>query len=56
MDGTDYTDSYIKTPIVIDNGSGSIKAGFGGEERPSLVFNSFLGRPKHDKVMITTNE
>ena len=30
----------IKAPIVIDNGSGIMKAGLGGESEPSLVFNS----------------
>jgi len=35
----------IKSPIVIDNGSGSIKAGIGGETEPSLIFNSYVGRP-----------
>ena len=56
MDNNDYSEGMIKTPIVIDNGSGIIKAGFGGEEQPALIFNSYVGRPKHEKVMITTNE
>ena len=52
--GADCLDDIAKTPIVIDNvlitqyscitffqqGSGVIKAGFGGEEKPALVFNS----------------
>lgn len=56
MDGGDYADGITKAPIVIDNGSGIIKAGFGGEEMPQKIFNSYVGRPKHEKVMITTNE
>lgn len=40
-------------PIIIDNGSGSIKAGFSGTDKPSLHFPSFVGRPKHDKVMVS---
>jgi actin-related protein len=47
----EYTESMIKTPIVIDNvsindfinndkGSGVMKAGLGGEDKPALVFNS----------------
>jgi centractin len=43
----------IKAPIVIDNGSGQMKAGIGGEQEPSLVFNSYVGRPIYQKVMIT---
>lgn len=38
-------------PIVIDNGSGTIRAGFAGEEIPSCYFPSFVGRPKHPRVM-----
>lgn len=38
-------------PIVIDNGSGTIRAGFAGEEIPSSYFPSFVGRPKHPRVM-----
>lgn len=56
MDLNEFGDSISKTPIVIDNGSGVIKAGFGGEEKPGVVFNSYVGRAKHEKVMITTNE
>lgn len=38
-------------PVVIDNGTGLIKAGFAGEERPSCVFPNYVGRPKHEAVM-----
>jgi len=34
----DYTDIIAKAAVVIDNGSGSIKAGFGREEKPILNF------------------
>jgi len=33
-----------------------MKAWFGGEEKPAIIFNSYVGRPKHEKVMITQNE
>jgi actin-related protein len=32
--------------IIIDNGSGMIKAGFAGEEAPRAVFPTIVGRPK----------
>ena len=32
--------------IIIDNGSGMIKAGFADEEAPSCVFPSVIGKPK----------
>lgn len=38
-------------PIVIDNGTGSIKAGFAGAEEPARMFPSFVGRTKLPKVM-----
>jgi centractin len=38
-------------PVVIDNGSGMIKAGFAGGEQPRVVFPSHVGRTKHRRVM-----
>ena len=38
-------------PIVIDNGSGVIKAGFAGGEKPRVIFPSCVGRTKHRRVM-----
>ncbi|KAK6530780.1 Actin-like protein [Arthrobotrys megalospora] len=44
-------DSLLNQPVVIDNGSGTIKAGFAGEDTPKCFFNSFVGRPKHPRVL-----
>jgi len=41
----------MNQPVVIDNGSGLIKAGFAGENFPKCIFRNCVGRPKHDKVM-----
>jgi actin len=38
--------------IVIDNGSGVIKAGFAGENQPSCKFPSIIGVPRTDKAML----
>lgn len=38
-------------PIVLDNGSGTIRAGFAGEDRPKCFFPSYVGRPKHLRVL-----
>merc|ERR1712212_471952 len=38
--------------MVIDNGSGMIKAGFAGDDAPRAVFPSVLGRPRHISVMV----
>jgi len=35
--------------IVIDNGSGVIKAGFSGENAPCCKFPSIIGRPKNER-------
>ena len=36
--------------VVIDNGSGCVKAGFAGDDAPRSVFPSIVGRPKHPGV------
>jgi len=41
----------MNQPVVIDNGSGVIKAGFAGEQVPKCRFRSYIGRPKHERVM-----
>jgi len=49
-------DENIKAPIVIDIGSGKMKAGLCGDEKPSLIFNTYVGRPKHEKIMVNALE
>lgn len=39
-------------PVVIDSGSGSIKAGIAGEELPKADFAAVVGRPKHQRTMV----
>ncbi|OQO04379.1 Actin-like protein [Cryoendolithus antarcticus] len=39
------------TPIVLDNGSGTIRAGYAGEDLPKAFFPSCVGRPKHPRVL-----
>lgn len=38
--------------VVIDNGSGLIKAGFAGDFDPQFVFPSVIGRPLHSGVLV----
>jgi centractin len=45
------TDSLHNAPIVLDNGSGTIRAGFAGDDLPKCYFPSFVGRPKHLRVL-----
>ncbi|CAD6889462.1 unnamed protein product [Tilletia controversa] len=48
---TEFEDVLTNQPVVIDNGSGTIKAGFAGADTPKCFFPSFVGRIKHHKVM-----
>ena len=44
----DYSDLQ---PLVIDNGTGMVKAGFAGDEAPRAVFPSIVARPKYNMIM-----
>lgn len=46
---------YLKLPIIVDIGSGEVKAGFSGEENPKIVFKNYFGVPKYNKVLRTFN-
>ncbi|GAB4838087.1 Actin-8 [Ancistrocladus abbreviatus] len=39
-------------PIVCDNGSGSVKAGFAGDDAPCVLFPSVVGEPRNRHLMI----
>ncbi|KAL8144157.1 hypothetical protein V2J09_017189 [Rumex salicifolius] len=39
-------------PLVVDNGTGMVKAGFAGDDAPRAVFPSIVGRPRHTGVMV----
>ncbi|EYU36850.1 hypothetical protein MIMGU_mgv1a023450mg [Erythranthe guttata] len=39
-------------PLVVDNGTGMVKAGFAGDDAPRAVFPSIIGRPRHTGVMV----
>ena len=40
------------TTVVIDNGSGIIKAGFAGDDAPRAVHPTVVGRPKTQGIMV----
>mmetsp|Transcript_39254 Transcript_39254/g.73230 ORF Transcript_39254/g.73230 Transcript_39254/m.73230 type:complete len:378 (-) Transcript_39254:37-1170(-) len=42
---------FDKPAIIIDNGSGHVKAGIADEEAPRCVFPAVVGKPKHDALM-----
>lgn len=37
--------------VVIDNGSGMVKAGLSGDDKPRAVFPSIVGKPVYRAVM-----
>jgi actin len=45
-------DGDDQAAVVIDNGSGMVKAGFAGDDAPRAVFPSIVGRPRHQGVMV----
>jgi Actin len=50
--GGTMADLLGQQPVVIDNGSGVIKAGFAGGEKPRVIFSAAVGRAKLTRVMI----
>nr|XP_054762849.1 uncharacterized protein LOC129269384 [Lytechinus pictus] len=38
--------------IVIDNGSGTTKVGYAGDDKPEFVFPTVVGKPRHQGVMV----
>eukprot|EP01018_Ginkgo_biloba_P011902 Gb_08812 [translate_table: standard] len=51
--GTDVmADTEDIQPLVCDNGTGMVKAGFAGDDAPRAVFPSIVGRPRHTGVMV----
>ncbi|CDS42232.1 beta centractin [Echinococcus multilocularis] len=41
----------MNQPIVVDMGTGVLKAGFAGDQTPRHYFPNFIGRPKHVRAM-----
>jgi len=48
----EYDGILMNRSVVIDNGSGTIKAGFSGEDIPKCYFPSYVGYPKHERTML----
>jgi actin len=51
-DDEDENDGEDAQALVVDNGSGMVKAGFAGDDAPRAVFPSIVGRPRHQGVMV----
>ena len=48
--------SNSQTPIIIDIGTGEVKAGFNGQERPKILFKNQFGEPKYSKILKQFNK
>ena len=46
------TEEDEKAALVVDNGSGMVKAVFSGDDAPRSVFPSIVGRPKVKPTMV----
>ena len=45
------TETLHNAPIVLDNGTATLRAGFAGSDTPQVIIPSFVGRPKHPRVL-----
>ncbi|XP_034554898.1 uncharacterized protein LOC117823778 [Notolabrus celidotus] len=43
--------SDFKTPVVLDTGSGLMKAGFADQDLPNVIFPTIIGQPKYEEIM-----
>ncbi|KAM7394944.1 hypothetical protein PAMA_006604 [Pampus argenteus] len=41
----------FETPIVLDTGSGLMKAGFADKDLPNIIFPTIIGQPKYEEIM-----
>lgn len=46
-----FGEILTSTTVVIDQGSGVIKAGKYGKDKPQLQFNTYVGTPKYPVVL-----
>lgn len=44
-------ETLYNQPVVVDNGSGNLKAGFAGDDKPRTYASAIVGRPKYQKLM-----
>lgn len=49
--GAEGSGLLLNQPVVIDNGSSAIKAGFAGGSKPKVVIGTKVGRAKHMRIM-----
>ena len=45
------TETLHNAPVVLDNGTATLRAGFAGSDTPQCIIPAFVGRPKHPRVL-----
>merc|ERR1711937_242672 len=53
---TNMCDEEEKPAVVVDNGSGMMKAGCSGEDAPKVTFSSVVGYPKQKTALVGTDK
>merc|ERR1712227_110330 len=56
MGNSRMCDEDEKPAIVVDNGSGMMKAGCSGEDAPKVTFSSVVGYPKQKTALVGTDK
>jgi len=51
VEGESGSSLLLNQPVVIDNGTSSLKAGFAGSSKPKVVIGTKVGRAKHMRIM-----
>jgi len=51
-DSAASNNNSANTSVILDIGSGLMKAGFAGDDAPRSVFYALVGRPRHQGVMV----
>jgi actin len=49
-------EGVLRKPLVLDTGSGMMKAGFAGDDKPIKMFPSIVGRPRLVSIMVGTSQ
>ncbi|KAG7349507.1 actin [Nitzschia inconspicua] len=50
-EGDSGSSLLLNQPVVIDNGTSTLKAGFAGSSKPKVVIGTKVGRAKHMRIM-----
>ncbi|XDT40943.1 Actin [Nakaseomyces glabratus] len=52
---TDFSPDLLNQPVILDNGSSVIKAGFAGSQQPDVLEYAWIGNPLAERSMVTVS-